>query len=193
MLARFEKRLFICFIFLSLFLLRPVSVRAEISSEKDYRPDPNVELPVLMNVGTSLDCGVLRLRLLANPILTKSSSGVTAEEDLEYLILRLGITNTSDEVVMPLSPESFFATELYHQVRYGEYELDYALSAKTAGSMENAPFFTPIFPGQELQTVIAFSTYPLPGTWLIRFVPIVKGSGPLGDEIEFMLPKPTRQ
>ena len=163
-------------------------------SEKEYRLTMEMpDMPALLNVGTTLECGSLSFRLMGQPVVTPSTTGLKATEDNSFLIIRAGIKNNSDEPLFWMDPDSFHAQEYYLNVLGRNYGLNTPMSAKVAGSFSVPPFFSPIRPGTELSTILVFEVCGDADGWIFTFSPYTREKTGPADTVSFTLPKVTRQ
>ena len=184
-----KKTIGICFCLTVLFILILVQPGwADTIPSKEYPFPDGSDLPEILNVGYVLDCGDFSIRLIAQPLITKSMNLIVADQDWKYLVVRVGITNNSEETIGWLAPESFRLHEVYRNRGYGYYPLDYLMSAKASVGFSQKPYYAAISPGQTLQTPLVFSVFPDADSWIFTFSPRVYGSAPQ-ETIQFRLPK----
>ncbi len=151
------------------------------------------DMPDLLNISTWLECGKYQIHLISQPVLTPSTTNIKASGEKKFLIIRVGIKNTSDEPVYWLDPGSFHAQEYFLNILGQSYELYTPMSAKVAGSFTLPPFFSPIQPGAELSTVIVFEVCGDVDGWILTFSPYTRDEDGPEDSVSFTLPKVTRQ
>lgn len=186
-----KHRSCICFIIAALSLLLCLSAFAEtgITPSRQYQQEDQDELPEVLNVGYPLQCGDFSLMIMGQPVVTKSSVGMVAELDMNFLIIRIGFTNLSDRTIGWMMPDSFSLTETYNSRRYGTYRMEPIISAKVAAGFKLPAFFTPIEPGKTLQTPLVFSVYPGAQSWVLTFTPRTIGEETSDAEpVSFRLP-----
>ena len=153
-----------------------------------YRPDRD-ELPNQLYVGWVADAGDYSIKLLQQPVLTKSNNYMVADKETLYLVLRVAITNKTDEYRGWLAPDSFWIQDVYMGRFYGTYAINLAESAKVAGGFHQQAFYTDIRPKDTLYTSLVFSVYPDVHNWVMTFAPHHFGSEP-ADTVSFRLPTP---
>lgn len=149
--------------------------------------------PEILNVGSILECGDYQIQIMGQPVVTKSSNSIIADLDLKYLIVRIGISNTSDQTKKWLAPNSFTAQETYLNHAYGTYHLDYIMSAKASSGFNLPPFFSSIEPGKMLSTVLVFEIFPEAENWIITFSPSTFTGETSSENVKFLLPKALKQ
>ena len=149
--------------------------------------------PEILNVGTTLDCGDYKIQILGQPVVTKSSNSIIADLDLKYLIVRIGITNTSDQTKKWLTPNTFTAQETYLNHAYGIYRLDYIMSAKASSGFNLPAFFSSIESGKMLSTILVFEVFPEAENWIITFSPSTFTGETSFENVKFLLPKALKQ
>ena len=90
------------------------SVRAgELTPGYLYRNTPDPDFPKTLYVGWVQKCGRYTIRLLQDPVVTKSNQHMVSDADTKYLVLRVAITNDSDEPGGWLTPDSFVLQDTY--------------------------------------------------------------------------------
>ena len=156
------------------------------SAEYDF-PDGS-QLPGVLNVGGTIECGNYSFRLTHQPVVSKSMNSIIGDYDFQYLIVRAAITNNSDETVGWIAPDSFSLREVYRNREYGTYLFDPLMSAKGAAGYSVNAFYSPIAPGDSLQTVLVFDVFPEADSWIFRLSPHVFGED-ADESVEFMLPQ----
>ncbi len=157
----------------------------------DYVPsyaEPET-FPDVLKIGASMECGTLSFKLTAQPVITKSGHGILSDQDTKYLVIRLNITNSGDETVGWLTPDSFYVQETYLDQIYGTYRLNVIMSAKMASGYHVPAFYSSIAPGKMIQTVLVFSVFPEVDSWILNIAPKVLGETEAEDVIRFQLPK----
>ena len=174
---------------LLVFMMQTGAYAEGIVLKSDYRPAASTVLPDVLNVGIDLDCGPLAIRLSVPPILTKSGLGIVADSDAKYLVLRVCLTNKSDETISWLTTDSFSIQETYMDQYYGRYKLDAIMSAKIAAGYKLPAFYSPIEPGRMLQTILVFDVFPDIQSWVVTFSPKVFGEAEAEETVLFQLPK----
>ncbi len=163
-------------------------------SEKDYRSQMVMpDMPAVLNVGSTLDCGDYQIKLGGQPLVTKTSSKLLASGDKSWLIVRIGIKNITEEPIVWLDPESFHVEEYYLNILGRTYNMNSYMSAKAAGSYNLPPFYTVIQPGAELSTFVAFEVYGDVDGWIMTFSPFMRDEDGPTSSVSFTLPKATRQ
>ncbi len=168
----------ICMVFLS-----ALSFTFSVSAE---------ELPAVLTLGKILETDAYQLQLMGQPILSKSSRGMVADDRDKYLILRFGITNKTDHFVYRMMPQSFSAKELMGDKIGKSYELDYIMSAKVSEGFRIPAFFTKVNPGETLYTAVVFEVLPEADNWLITFSPSFF-SGETMESVSFLIPEVLEQ
>ena len=146
------------------------------------------ELPAVLYHGKILNADAYQIQLMGQPVLTKSSLGMVADNGGKYLILRFGITNKSDHVVYRMMPQSFLAQELIDGKISKSYKLDYIMSAKVSAGFSISAFFTKVNPGETLYTAAVFEVLPKADNWLITFTPSFF-SGETMESVSFLIPE----
>lgn len=189
------RYLLITLVLLSICLIiLPVDAQMIVTKE-EYIEAHKANIPVTYKLGMTLECGNFRIRLLSAPILTKSAvSGMVADGVYDYLIFRMGITNTGTEPVSWLTPDSFSLQENYLGFGFGVYPLDYVMSGKaTRNGTGDRVFFESIKPGEELITNLIFEVNSDIDNWVFRFAPRQRSENQAVCRIEFIPPKEIRQ
>ena len=169
-------------------LTASAAVASEVTISYYYRPDRE-EIPNRLYVGWVADAGDYSIKLLQQPVLTKSNNYMVADNETMYLVLRVAITNNSDEYGGWLAPDSFFVQDTYLGRYYGTYALDIAESAKVASGFHQQAFYFDIRPKDTLYTSLVFSVYPDVDNWVMTFAPHYFGSEP-AETVRFCLPSP---
>ena len=146
------------------------------------------ELPAVLYPGKILETDAYQLQLMGQPILTKSSLGMVADNGGKYLILRFGITNKTDHIIYRMMPQSFSAQELIGEKFGKSYELDYIMSAKVSAGFHIPAFFAKVNPGETLYTAVVFEVLPKADNWLITFTPSFF-SGETMESVSFLIPE----
>ena len=154
----------------------------------EYSAQNVPDLPDVLSAGIPVSSGGLTLKLLGNPSLSKSARRILAELDTNYLMLRVMITNNSDEKLGWLAPASFVLQDTYLGRVYGSYKLDLPASAKTADDGTQNVFFSGIEPGGSIYTTLVFDVYPDVESWVFTFAPQTYYGGSLGEPVQFQLP-----
>lgn len=113
----------------------------------EYSPQNVPALPDVLPAGIPVSTGGLTLKLLGNPSLSRSTRRMLAEVDTNYLMLRVMITNDSEEKLGWLAPASFVLQDTYLGRVYGSYKLDLPASAKAADDGIQNVFFPGSNPG----------------------------------------------
>lgn len=179
--------LFIAVFSLLLIWIPAIGGSAIPSSEYKTIADPG--FPEVLNIGTVLECGDFKIQVMGQPVVTKSSNSMIADGDMKYLIVRVGITNLSEQRIGWLSPDSFQVQEVYLSHAYGIYSLDSIMSAKASVGFSQPPFFTLIEAGKMVQTTLVFEVFPEAQGWILSFTPkTVDNDTELGS-VQFTLPK----
>lgn len=156
---------------------------------KEYQPADASDFPETLNVGTVLDCGKLKIQIMGQPVVTKSSNTLIADEDRKFLIIRVGITNSGEETEGWLLPDSFHVRETYMGHAYGTYSLDTVMSAKASVGYSQPVFYSAIEPGKTMQTTLVFEVFPEAQGWIFEFTPQTFADGSKADSVRFLLPK----
>ena len=150
--------------------------------------DQESEIPSILYAGWPANCGNFQIKLLQDPVLVKSANYMISPSDTKYLVIRLAVTNISNETEGWLSPDSFVVQDTYKGRIYGTYKLNITISAKISYRSNEDPFFKVIEPGKTAQMDLVFSVYPDVESWIFTFAPQHFGEEP--DEIiRFRLPK----
>lgn len=171
----------------AVFVFTPVFAE-DITPSYLYKPTPSLELPQILYVGFTQKCGDFTIRLLQQPVVAKSNNFMVADADFEYLMIRVAITNETEEVKGWLDPESFHVQDVYLGRIFGTYDLDVPITAKAAQGFKQQAFFEPIKPHETLYTTLVFLVYPDVSSWIFIFAPRTFGEKP-SDEIRFQIPK----
>lgn len=152
-----------------------------------YEIDP--EMPKTLYVGKVLECGDYSIRLLQQPVIGKYSNMFIADNELEYLIVRIAITNISEKTRGWLDAESFKILETYKGLIYSTYALDIPVSAKSSEKFGQQAYFDKIDPGETMNTTLVFSVYPDVDGWILRFSPRAYYEDAPSESVSFQLPK----
>lgn len=177
----------ISFLLFFLFPLMPAH-GFDIIPSKDYPFPDDSELPPILYVGVPMECGDYRIQLIAQPVVSKSMHAIVADDDMKYMILRVGITNNSEETVGWLTPDSFELQEFYRNRKYGKTLLNSMMSARISAGYSLKTFYAAIDPGQMLITPLVFDVFPEADGWIMTFSPHVFGEEAL-DSVQFRLPR----
>ena len=171
-----------------LFLLLPLrGVSADVVPSKEYPFPDESGLPPVLYVGVPAECGDFKIQLISQPVVTKSMHAIVADNDMKYLILRVGITNTGEAITGWLTPDSFELTEYYRNQEYGHNLLNFLMSARIAPGYSLKTFYSPLEPGRMLYTVLVFDVFPEAEGWILDFSPHVFGEE-AGESLRFRLP-----
>lgn len=181
-----KNGMFIGLILLALFIALPVAA-SDVTLSYYYRPEQDPDMPGTLYVGWIADCGDYSIRLLQQPVLTKSNNYLVADEDTKYLVLRVAITNKKDESVGWLAPDSFTLQDIYMGRIYGTYSLNIPESSKVAAGFHQEVFFSEIKPEDTLYTSLVFSVYPDVTGWILTFSPHSFGHKP-DASVRFRIP-----
>ena len=181
---RIMMLLFICLI--SLFAVLPGSA-ADVTYGSYYRPTPDPDIPNVLYVGRVAECEDFSIKVLQQPVVTKSNSSLIADNDMQYLIIRIAITNKTDESFGWLAPDSFTLQDVYKGRIYGTYAISLAESCKFADGFNQQMFYAEIKPQDTLYTSIAFTVYPDVDSWILNFTPHTIGEEPK-ETIRFQIP-----
>lgn len=160
----------------------------EIVPVRDYRVPKAGELPEILYAGVPMDCGPYQIRVMGQPVVTKSNNGMIASHDMNFLIIRIGLTNISDKTVGWLTPDSFLVRETFMGRIYGTYTFNTIVSAKAAAGFNLSAFFKPVNPGETMQTAIVFKVFPGAEGWILSFSPKTFGEENPSCSVEFQLP-----
>ncbi len=178
--------LIVCPVVLLLFVPMYAS---EVTPIGRYHFEPDPDLPKTLYVGRTLECGDYSIMLLQQPVIGKYSLKLIADNDLEYLMVRVAITNNSEETRGWLNADSFKIMELYKGLIYSTYDLDIPVSAKSSEKFGQKAYFDKIDPGDTIYTTLVFSVYPDVDGWILRFSPRVFYEESPAETISFRLPK----
>lgn len=154
-----------------------------------YRFEADPEMPKPLYIGRVLECGDYSLRLLQQPVIGKYSNMLIADNELEYLIVRVAITNNSERTRGWLDAESFKILETYKGLIYSTYDLDIPVSAKSSEKFGQQAYFEEIAPGETMYTTLVFSVYPDVDGWILRFSPRAYYEDAPSESVSFQLPK----
>lgn len=182
-----NKLLILLLLFVFLTVGFSVVMAGELTPGYLYRNTPDPDFPKTLYVGWVQKCGRYTIKLLQDPVVTKSNQHMVSDEDTKYLVLRVAITNNSDEPGGWFTPDSFVLQDTYRSRAYGTYMLDIADSAKVAWGFKQPVFHAPINPRDTLYTVLVFSVYPDVKSWLLTFAPRNYGMEP-EEVVRFQLP-----
>ena len=181
-------KLILCGIILCLAAFYLPAAAYDVIPSKDYDfPDGN-DLPKVLNIYETIDCGDFSFQLTHQPVVSKSMNAIIGDLDFQYMIVRGNITNNSERTIGWLAPDSFSLTEVFHNQEYGTYLFDPLMSAKGAVGYSVKAFYSPIEPGASLQTVLVFEVFPDVDTWIFNFSPHILGET-ADDSVKFILPK----
>lgn len=180
-----KKIILLSFLLLLLSVL-PAAGYQVIFTEEYAFPDGS-DLPGVLDLYKTVDCGSYSISLTHWPLVTKSMNSIVGDYDFQYLTVRVAITNNSEETVGWLAPQSFGIKEVYRNRIYGTYTFDPLMSAKGAKGFSLNAFYSPIAPGATLYTMLIFDVFPEADSWIFTFSPHVLGEEP-GETLEFTLP-----
>ena len=183
-----RKRLLSLTWLLILLIYFPV-VAGDAVPSKDYQASDTSNFPEILNVGTVLECGDFKIQVMGQPVVTKSSNQIIADEDRKFLIIRLGITNSGEETAGWLVPDSFHVRETYMGHAYGTYYLDTIMSAKASVGYSQPIFYSAIEPGKMMQTTLVFEVFPEAQGWIFEFTPQTFADASKTNSVSFLLPK----
>ena len=170
--------------FLAVFLS---AAGSEVTPSYLYRNETDPDFPKTLPVGWEKQCGSYVIKLLQDPVVTKSNQYMVADADTKYLVIRVAITNTGNEAGGWFAPDSFIIQDTYRGRIYGTYSLDLPLSAKVARGFYQPLFHAAIDPGDTLYTSLVFMVYPDVKSWLLTFAPHQYGEEP-EETVRFQLP-----
>ncbi len=155
---------------------------------REYQAPEADELPDILYQGNPMECEPYQIRLMGQPALTKSSLGMIASHDLNFLILRVGLTNMTENTIGWLTPDSFLVQEIYNSRIYGTYTFNTIMSAKVAAGFNLPAFYEPVKPGQTMQTILVFKVFPGAQGWILTFSPKHFGEEEASCSVSFRLP-----
>lgn len=161
---------------------------ADVVPSKDYPFPDESALPPILYVGVPMECGKYKIQLISQPVVTKSMQAIVADNDMKYLIARVGITNTGETTTGWLTPDSFVLSEYYRNREYGRTDLNSLMSARIAPGYTIKPFYSALEPGKMMLTALVFDVYPEAEGWILTFAPHVFGED-TGESVRFRLPK----
>ncbi len=156
---------------------------------RDYRAPEGDVLPEVLNAGIPLECEPYQIRVMGQPVVTKSNNGMIASKDMNFLIIRIGLTNLSDAPIGWLTPDSFLVRETYMGRIYGTYTFNTIMSTKAAAGFNLPAFYKPVNPGETMQTAIVFKVFPGAQGWILKFTPRHFGEDEASCSVEFQLPQ----
>lgn len=185
------KKTFVLLLSLSVLFLLSIALPVcgfDIVPSEEYPFPAEEEFPPVVNIGQIIECGHFRFQIQYQPVLIKSFQGMIATRDYKYMFLRVTITNTSEESIGWLAPDSFQLQEVFQKRIYGTYQLDYLMSAKGAVGYSCKAFYSPIAPGGTLQTLLVFTVYPDVDNWIFTLSPHVFGEE-AEETVQFLMPK----
>lgn len=171
-----------------LFLTDPVPA-SDVTPVGRYHYEADPEMPKPLYVGKVIECGDYSIRLLQQPVIGKYSNKLIADNELEYLMVRVAIVNNSDKVRGWLNSDSFKILETYKGHMYSTYDLDVPVSAVTAAGSGQPAYFEEIAPGDTMYTTLVFSVYPDVDGWVLRFAPRAYYEDAPAETVSFQLPK----
>ena len=157
-----------------------------------YRQEQDPNIPNTLIVGWTVDCGIYTLKFLQLPVITKSNQYMVSDNETEYMVIRVAITNNSDSSAGWLAPDSFMLQDTYLGRIYGSYTMDIPVSAKTAYGFHEQVFFSEIKPHDTLYTSLVFSVYPDVKSWIFNFAPHAFGEEK-PEPVRFRIPFPIIQ
>ena len=184
------KTLLLLFLFLMIFV--PSAYALDVTPIYQYQFEADPDMPEMLPVGKNIACGNYSLRLLQQPVIGKYTNKLISDNDLEYLMVRVEITNTSSEALGWLTPESFKVIDTYKGRMYSAYNLDVTASAATVQGYGQKLFIEKIGPGDTMLTTLVFSVYPDVDGWVMRFSPQHYYEDPTQNMISFLLPEAVR-
>ncbi len=164
------------------------SYASDVTPIYEYHFVPDPDMPEVLPVGKTVACGKYSLRLLQQPVIGKYTNKLISDNDLEYLMVRVEITNISDSALGWMNPESFKVIDTYKGRMYSTYNLDITASAATVQGYGQKLFLEKIEPGDTLLTTLVFSVYPDVDGWVMRFAPRLFYEDAPQDMISFQLP-----
>ena len=178
--------LFICL--MSLSVVFPAGA-LDVPYDSWYRPTPDPDMPKVLYVGYAAECGDFSIKLLQQPVLTKSNNHLVADGDMQYLVIRVAITNKTDESLGWFAPDSFMVQDTYKGRIYGTYSISLPESCKVASGFHQQVFYSEIKPKDTLYTSVVFSVYPDVSSFILVFTPHAFGEEPT-DTVRFQIPTP---
>lgn len=186
-----KNRLSLLLVVLCLFFMLALQVcdASDVTISYYYRPPQDPNIPNKLYVGWVADCGDYSIKLLQQPVITKSNNYLVADEDMMYLVLRVAITNKTDESLGWLAPDSFKVQDTYLGRIYGTYSMDLGESAKVAAGFHQQVFYSEIKPKDTLYTSLVFTVYPDVKSWIMIFAPHAFGEEP-AETVRFQIPVP---
>lgn len=182
------KRILLSVLLIILVMYFPV-VAGDAVPSKDYQATDASNFPEILNIGMVLECGNFKIQVMGQPVVTKSSNQIIADEDRKFLIIRVGITNSGEETEGWLVPDSFHVRETYMGHAYGTYYLDTIMSAKASVGYSQPIFYSAIEPGKMMQTTLVFEVFPEAQGWIFEFTPQTFADSSKTDSVAFLLPK----
>ena len=183
-----RKKIVLSALLLLLLMYFP-AVAGDAVPSKDYQATNVFDFPEILNVGTVLECGNFKIQVMGQPVVTKSSNQIIADEDRKFLIIRVGITNSGEETVGWLVPDSFHVKEIYMGHAYGTYYLDTIMSAKASVGYSQPIFYSAIEPEKMMQTTLVFEVFPEVQGWIFEFTPQTFADNSKMNSVAFLLPK----
>ncbi|MBQ6344348.1 MAG: hypothetical protein IJI41_14625 [Anaerolineaceae bacterium] len=184
--------MFLCLIVVFFFFFFFMLISAEASdvvSSGYYRPERDPSIPDRLYVGWVMDCGDYSVKLLQQPVITKSNNHLVADKETEYMVLRFAITNKTDASLGWLAPNTFQLQDTYLGRIYGTYAMDIGESCKVASGYHEQVFYSEIKPKDTLYTSVVFSVYPDVESWIMIFAPHTFGEEPK-ETVRFQIPIP---
>lgn len=191
MIKRIKVKTLIFLYFLLLFSVSS-SYALDVTPIYQYQFEADPDMPEMLPVGKNIVCGSYSLRLLQQPVIGKYTNKLISDDNLEYLMVRVEITNTGSEVLGWLTPESFKVIDTYKGRMYSAYNLDITASAATVQGYGQKLFIEKIGPGDTMLTTLVFSVYPDVDGWVMRFSPQHYYEDPTQNMISFLLPEAVR-
>ena len=176
----------ICLIML---LLNAPAFASDVVPIERYHFEKDPDMPEPLYVGQVLECGDYSIRLLQQPVIGKYTNKLIADNELEYLMVRVAIVNKSNKIRGWLNPNSFKVLEIYKGHMFSTYDLDVSASAVTAEGFGQPAYFEEIGAGDTLYTTLVFSVYPEVDGWVMRFAPRAYYEDAPAETVTFQLPK----
>lgn len=181
--------LILIFLMLAVLIAPQAAFAGDVTPGYLYRSQTDPDIPPVLYVGYTKDCGNFSIRVLQQPVLNKSTNYMVADNETRYMTVRVAITNKSSEPAGWLAPDSFTLQDTYLGRIYATYKLDLTISAKTAEGFKEDVFFSEIKPGGVLFTTLVFEVYPEAQSYILTFAPRSFSDEAPAETVRFTLPR----
>ncbi len=178
-----KKSITLFYVFLAVFLLFFPFYNSEAF-------DDNSSIDTL-KIGGTVNCGdTFTIKLVVQPVIGATQTGLRAEKDYEYLIIRAFITNKSNLFWNGFTNDSFKAEDIFQGKNYFSYPIDSIISAKTSEKYRNKPYFRPMKAGSSMETILGFRVFPDVDSWILHITPKTRGMADPICDIRVKIPNP---